>query len=406
MSAVFSLLTSIVETGSSIVLKTFGRLATVVGRWIAILGQKILSFEWIKSIYEAICKVAGYLKKTIFNAKVVKIMNILLSLTLFALAVVQAVFGVQVYIADAKIALSGVSAVVFFVINAASFFIYILYLLAFVLGIFKKRFRYGFISALFITYLLAYMSYNMTGLLLYRNLADSFGTLKIALIVIFAVLAVLKLFDQDHVTSVFAFLLCGLGVLFVYLLFRYVYFANVAVYEFGKESSTTAGNVGFLAYFRHTAAYFAGTLDTTVYSPSTEILLQCVALSEQSGKFVASLAVVLNGLVVTVSEIAPYLLLSVLGGFAMGMINNRFQQVAYLSKTSKALKYLFFGILCAFLAALILSFFFGGETFVLKTDKSLLSLFAVVGLAALCALSRKLIIDKYANKLKLKKKIK
>ncbi len=406
MSAVFSLLTSIVEMCSSFALKTFGKLATVVGGWIAILGKNLLSFEWIKSIYELICNIAGYLKKTLFNAKVVKIFNILLSLALFALAVVQAVFGLQVYIGDAKSALSGVTAVVFFVINIASFFIYILYLLAFILGIFKKKFRYGFVSALFFTYLMAFMSYHMTGLLLYRDLVDSFETLKIALIVIFAVLAVLKLFDPEHVTSVFAFLLCGLGVLFVYLLFRYAGFANVAVYDFGKESSVTAGNVGFLAYFRHTAEYFEGTLNPNVYSPSTEILLQCIALSEQSGKFVASLAVVLNGFILSVSAIAPYLLLSVLSGFAMGMLNNRVLQVAYLSKALKALKYLFFGIFCAFLAALILSFFYGGETFLLSVDRSLLSLFAVIGLAILCALSRKLIIDKYAGKLKLKKKIK
>lgn len=406
MNAVLIAITSAWRSLSSAVLGGVGFVATTVGGWFLSVGRKFLSFEWVKRICEFCKKVYDALKKTVFNPKVVKIANIVLSLALFGLAVTQLVFAMIALITGASTALTGTAeAIVFFVLNVLSAGVCVLFLLSFVLGLFKKTFRYGFVGAFIFSYVIAMMSANFTGAVLYQDLAENVFGLKIAAIVVFAVLAVLKLTDEKKPTSVFAFFLCILSAVTVVLLYQAGGFGNIASYDFGQEFHRSAEGVGFIAYFRHISEYFSGTAEGG--DVARAIMLQSLSLADTSGKFAAAFAATGNGLICFICSLAPYVLLTTLAGFFMGTLNDRLAQTVYLSKTLKTLKYLFFGILIAFLAALVIQPIFekGQIALIPNVGAALAALISVATLAAASALSRKMITEKYARKLKIKEKL-
>ncbi len=406
MNAVFAAIASAWHAVSSAVIRGVGFVAGTVGGWFAKIGRKFLSFEWVKRICELFKKIYGFLKKTVFNPKVVKIAKIVLSFALFGLAVAQMVFAALTLFSGASAALTGkADSVIFFVLNALSALVCAAFLLSFVFGLFKKTFRYGFVGALLCFYIIAMMSAEFTGAPLYRDLAENIFGLKIAAIVVFAVLALLKLTDEEKPTSILAFLFCVLSAVAIVLLYRMGGFGGIAAYDFGQELHLGAEEVGALAYFRRLGEFLSGA--ERGGGVSGAILSQSLALAETSGKFAAAFAAAGNCLVCFVCSLAPYVLLTALTGCFMGALNDRLAQTVYLSRTLKTFKYLFFGVLVAFLAALCVQPLFGDGPIVLLPDfvAALVALLSTAALAGGCALSRKMIADKYAHKLKIKEKL-
>lgn len=405
MSAIITAITSAFSKVTALILKGLSVVGGVVGGWFVSLGSKLLSFEWVQKVVNCCSKVVSYLKKTIFNAKVVKLIKFLLSVALFALTIVQIVFIVKAIVSSPEgLALDGVANIVVFALNVAALVVVVAYLLVYVLGLFKKRINWGFVGAMFGAYVITLMSNDVVGSLVYRDIAASYGKLKIAFIVVFAIATVISLLDSTQHTSFWAFVLSALGALFVYLLYKSVNIVEMVSYTMGVESTFGSGMMGFVGYFNYISEYFAGTLNTNFYIPTVQVLAQSASLSATSGKFVASIAIVFNGFVMVVSQLAPYLLLTAFGGFAMSMINNKPTQILYLSKTLKALKYLFGCLLCSVVVGGILTAFFNSDSLALNINvgKVVLSLVAVIGLAILCALSRKLIVNNCAKRMGIK----
>lgn len=406
MSVLIMTITSAWNQVIALVVKISGFLMGMVGSLVATISKKFLSFQWVKSVYSFLEKIKNVLKNTIFNAKVVKICNILLSLTLFALTAAQTIFIAVVLIGmDDSVLPVGAENMTFFVINVASVVILIGFLIAFIVKLWKKKLSYGFLAAILYVYFLMLFSDRFTSQLIFRDLIRSFDTLKVAFIVIFSILAFLKLFDADHSINFSSFLFSALGVLFIYLLFESTWFANIASYDMHAESVLTSKDIDFLSYFRHVNEYFAETLRVDAFSPSKELLLQSLALMETTGKFVTSMAIILNGFVLFVSALAPYLLLSTLVGFVLSLLNRPPLQVAYLSKSLKAYKYLFFGLLFALISALILSCVYRDDAellFQLNVSNILFSLLSVIGLVILCFVCRSVATNRYTNHLKKK----
>ena len=408
MGAIIAAITSFGGTVVAFAVKIFGFLATTLGGWIAGWGWKLLSFQWIKSVYEFLGKIIGFLKKTVFNAKFVKFVRVILSLGIFALAVVQTVYITKVFFAGYDPLYGGGVYIAFFAVNVIAIAVFVLYLFAFIAGLFKKKIRYGFIAALLSVYAVALFSLGQLGGGFYRNLAFSFNNLKLVFIITFVVLALFKLIDGEKPTSVWAFLLCAISVLLCYFAFNGQKFAAIAIYEFSEEiPEITAKNVNLVSYIMSAVEYFSG--GDTLSGVTAEIFSQSVALSSSSGVFVAGITVVFNGLIIAVCTLAPYLLFSAGIGFLMSLLNDRTAQYIYLTKTLKALKYLFLGLLFAFIGAIILSAFYGAGGGIVKlylsASNCVVTFLAVLGLAVFSGISRKLIADKLVNKLKLKKKI-
>ena len=389
------------------VMKLFGTVGGIIGGWVARLGAKLLSFQWVRSIYNFFGKIVDVLKKTVFNDKAVRIMKAVLTLALFGLSVAQAVLSIKVFIADADRAFEeGAEFIVFFVLICAAALFFLCSLLLFLWRLCKKKFDYSFIPALFYFYLMAMFAYAMTGLLFYRDLVNSFDVLRIALIVVFAILALIKLIDRENPTSAIAFLLCAVGVLVVYFVFQSEGFAKIAQFTFGSEIALNSKEIGFIPYFRQMSLAFDPNFELSS-TPTMEVVRLGLSLSETSGRFVAGMAAAFIGFVLFVSEVAPYLLLTAFVGFAMAMLNDRPKQVSYLSKMLKGLKYLFFGLLVALLAAWITTLLYpDGKAVVMSlcTSSAVLSIMAVALLAILCAVSRKLVGEKGANRYKPKEK--
>lgn len=384
-------------------------LATTVGGWLASIGLKLLSFQWIKSLYGFLCEVVGFLKKTIFNAKFVKVVRVVLSLGIFALAVVQAVFIGKVFFAGFDPLSGGGVYIAFFVINVIAIIIFVLYLFAFIAGLFKKKIRYGFVAALLSVYLVALFSLGQLGEGFYRDLVQSFDVLKLIFIILFAALALFKLIEGEKPTSVWAFLLCVGSVVLCFLAFTGQKFAVIPMYGFSEEiPEVAANNVNIVSYIRIAVEYFSD--GNVLGGVTTEIFLQSVTLSSVSGVFVAGVAVAFNGFIIIVCTLAPYLLFSAGIGFLMSLLNDRISQYIYLTKTLKTIKYLFWGLFLAFVGTLVLSMFYnfdGGIVRIyLSEGNCVITFLLVLGLAATAAISRKLIADKFTNKLKLQKIIK
>lgn len=408
MSSLISMVGSVWSGAVAAVMQLFGTVGGVIGGWLAGLGAKLLSFQWVKNVYNFIGKIADVLKKTVFNDKAVRIMKVVLTLALFGLSVAQAVLTVKFFIVNVTDAFEeGAEFIVFFVLVCAAAVFFLCSLLLFLWRLFKKKTDYTFVAALFYFYLVAMFAHAMTGLLFYRDLAGSFDVLKIALIVVFAVTAFIKLIDRENPTSVIAFFLCAIGVLVVYFVYKSEGFAKIVQFTFGSEFALNSKEIGFISYFRQMALAFEPISELPAADPVLAVVRFGLSLSETSGKFVAGMVTAFTGFVLFVSEVAPYLLLTAFIGFAMAMLNDRPKQVSYLAKTLKGLKYLFFGLLTALLAAWITTFFYpDGQTVgvSLYTAPAVLSILAVVALSVLCAGSCKLVGEKGANRFRPKKK--
>lgn len=409
MGALIATITSLWGTVAAWAIKIFGVVATTVGDWFAGIGWKLLSFQWIRNVYEFLSKIAGVVKKVFFNSKIVKLIKVVATLGLFSMAIVQTVFIARIVLNSKTEYIGDAVFWAFLIINAASIFIFALYLLAFIVGLFKKELRYGFVAALFFVYIISLFSYRNTGLKLYLNIFQSFDTLKVIFLIALGVLVIFKLADERERCCFSAFLLCVIGIAICLLIYKGGNFANIVVYGFSEEiPEVAAKDVGFIGYLRVAIEYFSG--DGEILSGvSSGILLQSVAVAKSYGNFLASVAVAFNGLIIAVSSLAPYLLFTVGVGFLMSLINGRIKQVIYLTKVIRTLKYLFFGMLCMLAAAIILPFFFGTKVGIISLTlnmwNTVLSFLVIFALVILSSGARKLITDKFANKLNLKKRV-
>ncbi|MBO4252030.1 MAG: hypothetical protein J5911_05170 [Clostridia bacterium] len=408
MSALIAAITSLLGSLSAVAMKAVTFLATTTGGWFVGIGWKLLSFQWIRNVYDFLSNVVSIVKKMFFNPFIVKAVKIIATLGLFALAVVQTVFMAKIFLGIKQIFNGDTILKLIMLLNVAAIAVFIIYLLAFLLGLLKKKLRYGFIAALFFVYITVAFSYYNTGLKIYRELFQSFDTLKVVFMAVLGVLAIFKLADGIKQTSVIAFLLCLAGVILCMFVFN-ADFAGIVIYGFEGEIPAVASNkVGFIAYIRSLIEYFSKDGDM-LSGVSAEIVSQGFACGKNLGSFAGSVAIVFNGLIIAVCTFAPYLLFTVGVGLIMSLLNERVKQIIYISKALKALKYLFLGLLSALVAALILSFFIGAAgtavSFELDIANSILSFLTIIVLVFLSMGARKLITDKPISKINLKKKI-
>lgn len=372
---------------------------SAIAKGIAAIGRKLLSFEWVKRVCEFFKKIYNFLKKTVFNPVVLKIVNITLSLGLFALAVAQTVFVVIDLVAARSVVSGGqASPIVFYALNALAALICIAYLLSFVVGLFKKTFKYGFVGALVLVHIVLLLSQNLMGDPLYGGIAQKINGLKIAAIVVFAVLALFKLADGDKPTSFIAVLFCIFSAVLVAVLYQSCGFGGAAEYYFGNEMQIKAADLDIILYLRYLKQFVLGTV--AAGNTTAAVLAQSVGLAETSGKFTASFVAAGNGLVCFVCSVAPYVLLTTLMGYLVGMLNNRVTQTVYLTRVLKTLKYLFLCELLTAIVALVIKSAFSNELIILALNAGnmILSLLFTVALAGICALSRWLISEKLARK--------
>ena len=234
---------------------------SAIGKGFAAIGRKLLSFEWVKKVCGFFKKIYSFLKKTVFNPVILKIVNIVLSLGLFALAVVQMVFVVIDLVSARTVITSGqATPIVFYVLNALTALICIVYLLFFVLGLFKKRFKYGFVGALVLVHIVLLLTQNLMGDTLYVGLAEKINGLKIAAIVVFAVLVLFKLMDGQKPTSFLAIIFCVFSAVMVAVLYQTCGFGGVAAYYYGNEMHLNAADIDIVLYLRYVKEFILGTV--------------------------------------------------------------------------------------------------------------------------------------------------
>ena len=400
MASIIAAITSFGGTALAFAIKIFGSMSTVVGGWFSSIGWKLLSFQWIKSVYDFIVNAFGILKKTVFNPKVVKIARVIVSLALFVLTAVQIYFLVKVFVAFYPyegefipiLALNGVAIV--FCVG---------YCLAFLFGLIKKKMRYGFIATIVATYFIVLFSSNLLVVKFYSDLYRAFDALKIPFIAVFSALAILKLIDAEKRTSIFAFFLSALGVFVAYKLFNDENFAYILKFEYVSGEVTFSSNgIRLFPMFRELIAFFSGQ-NSGLYDMGAQLVRESISYSVNHGVWIAGIILVVNFSVIIICEILPYVIISVGIGLMMSMLNNRTMQSAYLTKTIRLLKYAFWGAFVALILAFIGMFVVNGKGALILTMNVggiILTFAAIIGLLIICYISRKLIADKYYNEFK------
>lgn len=403
MGALIAAITSLGGTIAMFTIKIFGSFATVAGGWMANIGWKLISFEWINKIYNFFGKVFGFLKKTLFNPKVVSILKIILTVGLFALNGVQLYFIAKVYTGhesfeyDDKVALA---------LNLFAAAICVIFSLAFIFGLFKKKLRYGFISAILAIYFITAFSAKYFGGLyagnIYREISSSFDTLKIPFLIGFAVLAILKLINVENPTSVFAFFLSAACAVIAYLLFKNENFACFVEYDYlGGELAENSNNVGLKSVVDELIKFFSA--DGAGGSGLGKYIVEgSIAAKETQGNFIAALILAANVGLILVSKLLPFVFVAIAVGAVMSMLNDRTKQCVYISRCIRLLKYAFWGTLVALICGICVSVFFKDPdlTATLNVGGYIAVFVAIFGLLLLFVIARKLIADKFVNKFK------
>lgn len=338
MSGIIAFIVGLWHTVSAVVGGFLSGVLVKVGAILAGLGLKLLSFEWIKKVWEIIQKIWGVLKKTIFNAKFLAVVKVILAVGICGLVGFNCFsVGKQVYLEHQTLlelfnfenTLQSAQAVGVLMV-AIGLIISAVSVLLFVFGLIKKRVRLGFIPAILLTYIVALFVDELIYFPFMQSLIQQFKLINlIALLTVFY--AVIKAFDKDRHSSFFGFFFCGLGLLLAFLLFKSSNLAQLMTF------STSEAQIGLSDLNLINLIRGMGGKETIVGIDSV-MVEWCLGYATRNGNFVCALVYMGLVLCVFVAKLFPYLILSLAVGFLMGVINDRPNQHVFLSRVLEVLK--------------------------------------------------------------------
>lgn len=332
------------------------KLMALVATGLAKVGIKLLSYEWIKKIYEVIGKVLSFIKKVFLNQKVIAILKYVLAIGLCGITLVQIYFvGNSAYAGFGDIlALLKTDSIGVKIFSSLFLAVLVIGVLATtilclrsVLKIFKKQIKLGFVPALLFTYLaLIFLSSSLKSKAII-SVMESFKLINVLAIVL-AVFAFFKLFDKAYPVSFFGLVFASIGIVLAFLIFKALSFGSLINFEIVGEIAFSGKDV-----------YLTDAINGFLSPQDSAGLMRMVALwglsfAKDSGNFATSIVLTLSTFAIMVCQILPYALLSCAIGLLMGLVNERQQQYAYLTKVLKTLGYMLITVAIAFVLILIL----------------------------------------------------
>lgn len=402
MSAILSTIMSAYTGALAWCGKVFGSLMAKVAGVCAKLGLKILSINWIKTIYEYLKKILSVIKKTVFNAKFVTFMKYLLSVAIFALAVVQTVFVAIGFFENMSVVIEAFQNLEWKTICGAllisgGFAYSLIWCVRFVLKVFHKRIDLHFVGTLLLTYVIVLcyhnlISNNLSGIVLEKvTLIDVIG-------IVTAVYAFFALFDGECSVSVFGALSVGLGLALLFVFFKDGAFFDFLHYELIGEGAFSVKDFNayrFIDAFQNSSA---------VYGGEGLLITWCGELA-LTNVFLKSILITLNLFVIFGCSILPYLFLSAAAEMVIALISDRVKQYVHLNRSLTIMGFAFLYAVLALCASWGIALLFGRTTDLLifvsvNTGGAILTLIGIVLMAIVLAAARKLITDKPYAKMK------
>lgn len=398
MSAIILAIKGLWDTVSLLVTGLFSKIIVKVGALLAGLGLKLLSFEWIKKIWEIIQKIWDVLKKTLFNAKFLGVIKVLITLALCGIV------GYNCYLIGSELfanyqnvlefiksdKLLEVFKAISFILVAVGLVITAILVISYLFGLLKKKIRLGFIPAILFTYLLATFLNKHAYFPEMEELIKKFALVNLVGILT-TVYAVIKAFDKDRHSSFFGFFFCGIAILVCFLLFSStkigVFFSFTS-----SEADVSLLDITFINFIK-------GMIGKEIIIGTDAMMVTWAKnFHLANGSLVGALVYMMTVFALYASMLIPFMLLSLAVGFLMALINDRPSQHAHLTKVLAVVKSVVFCVLAVTLFAILLAFAFKDpmEFFKVKVLVGNVILTLVMCLVfTICALSARAL---FANK--------
>lgn len=364
------------------------------GALLAKLGVKLLSFNWIEKVVEVFKTVLDFIKKFLFNEKVIAILRFLLSLGLTAIAFVQVFLIVKVFVVEFNsfkdlLLLKQVEIYIALAILKFGVIATTVFAIKNLIGTFKKKIDITFIPILVSTYVLIAFLSGLIPKVFFVKIVGAFSLMMVLAIVTYA-FAIVKLFDLNVKASFGAFLFSTIAIFVVFWSFNNQDLALFLNYQIGGELSFSPNQVNFIAVLRS-----VGNLDLAV-GLDYSILNACYLMQVESGAFLSALAVTLNVILIVVSNIIPYALLLLVGGFVVALISDRFVQSVYLSRVLNGLKYLFIAMLICTVIIIVLPMIICNDYMVITVNVKgvIVAHIIIIALAIITAIARHFVVNK------------
>lgn len=382
--------------------KVLGSLTAKVAELFAKLGLKILSINWIKTIYEYLKKVLSVIKKTIFNVKFVTLVKYLLSFAIVSCAVVQTVFFAHGYFDNISVVIESFKnfeletiCVALLVLGGVTYSL--ICCVRFILQVFRKHINLHFVRVVLLTYVTVLCYHNLIqnnlsgGILAKVELIDVIGIMT-------AVYAFFALFDGEHSISVFGTLLIGVGLTLIFVFFNINSFFDFLHYELVGEGSFSLKDLNAFKFINA----FQSSHD--VSGVESLLVTWCGELA-QANIFLKSVSITLNLFIIIGCTLLPYLFLSAAAEIVIALISNRVMQYVYLNKSLAILRFVFFYAALVLCASLVVALLFQSMTdlFVLASvdiGNVILTLSGIIVTAIVLSIARKLIASKPYVKIK------
>ena len=358
MSAIILAIKGLWDTVSLLVTGLFSKVIVKVGALLAGLGLKLLSFEWIRKIWEIIQKIWDVLKKTLFNAKFLGVVKVLITLALCGIV------GYNCYLIGSELfanyqnvlefiksdKLLEVFKAISFILVAVGLVITAILVISYLFGLLKKKIRLGFIPAILFTYLLAMFLNTHAYFPEMEELIKKFALVNLVGILTM-VYAVIKAFDKDRHSSFFGFFFCGIAILACFLLFSST--------KIGVFFSFTSSEVDVSLLDITFINFIKGMIGKeTVIGTDAMMVTWAKNFHLANGSFVGALVYMMTIFALYASMLIPFMLLSLAVGFLMALINDRPSQHAYLTKVLGVVKSVVFCVLAVTLFAILLALVF------------------------------------------------
>ena len=380
--------------------KVFGSLMAKAAGLCAKLGLKLLSVNWIKTICQYVMKILSVIRKTIFNAKFVTLLKCLLSVAIFALAVVQTIFLAIGFFGNISLVTGAVGSSDYKTICGAvlifgGFAGSLCACVKFVFSALQRRVNLRFVGVLMLAYLIVLYCHgliptNLTAVVLERfRFVDVLGVLT-------AVYAFFTLFGGKHPVSVPGVLLIGLGLALLFVFFRSGAFFNFLHYELLGEGDFFAKDLN--------ACLFVEVYQDpgSVYSGEGLLLTWCGELA-QGNAFLKSVLITFNLFVIFGSTLLPYLFLSAAAGMVAALVSDRVRQYVDLTRSLAMMRFALLYAALMLCASLVIVLSFRRTTDLpvvisVSTGGAIGTLSGVILEMILLAAARKLITDKPCEK--------